>query len=90
MGRSADTLVPIETPPFYGIEVRPALFNTQGGPRRNEHGEVLSVDGSPIPGLFGAGELGSIWAALYPGAGNVSEAIVSGRIAGRRASARGR
>jgi succinate dehydrogenase/fumarate reductase flavoprotein subunit len=40
----------------------------------------------PIPGLFSAGELGSIWAALYPGAGNVTETVVFGRIAGRSAA----
>ena len=90
MGRAADTLVAVKTPPLYGIEVRPSLFNTQGGPRRNEHGEVLDTGGRPIPGLFEAGELGSMWAALYPGAGNVTEALVSGRIAGRSAAARGR
>lgn len=88
LSRSVDTLVPLATPPFYGIEIRPSLFNTQGGPRRNEHGEILSTDGTKIPGLFGAGELGSIWAALYPGAGNVTEALVSGRIAGNQAAAR--
>jgi succinate dehydrogenase/fumarate reductase flavoprotein subunit len=87
-GRSTDTLVPLATPPFYGIEVRPSLFNTQGGPRRNEQGEILSTNGSAIPGLFSAGELGSIWAALYPGAGNVTEALVTGRIAGRNAAQR--
>ena len=90
MGRAADTLVAVKTPPLYGIEVRPSLFNTQGGPRRNEHGEVLDTGGRPIPGLFEAGELGSMWAALYPGAGNVTEALVSGRIAGRSAATRGR
>ena len=88
LGRVPDAMVPVVTPPFYGIEVRPALFNTQGGPRRNERGEVLAVGGDPIPGLFGAGELGSMWAALYPGAGNVTEAIVSGRIAGRSAASK--
>jgi succinate dehydrogenase/fumarate reductase flavoprotein subunit len=65
----------------------PALFNTQGGPRRDEEGRVLSGAG-PIAGLFSAGELGSLWAALCPGAGNVTEAIVSGRIAGRQAATR--
>jgi succinate dehydrogenase/fumarate reductase flavoprotein subunit len=77
---------PLE-PPFYGIAVWPALFNTQGGPRRDEKARVLDVEGKPIPRLFSAGELGSIWAALYPGAGNVTEALVFGRIAGRSAAA---
>jgi succinate dehydrogenase/fumarate reductase flavoprotein subunit len=88
MGRSPSTMVPLDHPPYYGIEVRPSLFNTQGGPRRDELGRVVAVGGEPIPGLFSAGELGSMWAALYPGAGNVTEALVSGRIAGRSAATR--
>jgi succinate dehydrogenase/fumarate reductase flavoprotein subunit len=47
---------------------------------------VISTERVPVPGLFSAGELGSIWGALYPGAGNVTEAVVFGRIAGRSAA----
>jgi succinate dehydrogenase/fumarate reductase flavoprotein subunit len=85
-GRLAAEMVPLGAPPFYGIPVWPALFNTQGGPRRGAGGEVIGTDGTPIPGLFSAGELGSIWGSLYPGAGNVTEAAVFGRIAGRSAA----
>ncbi len=85
-GRTPAEMVPLQEPPFYGIPVWPALFNTQGGPRRGPGGEVIGTDGTPVPGLFSAGELGSIWAALYPGAGNVTEAVVFGRIAGRSAA----
>ena len=86
-GRNKEKIRPIVTPPFYGVPVYPALLNTQGGPRRNAKAEILRPDGSPIPGLFGAGECGSIWNRLYPGAGNVSETIVSGRLAARTAMA---
>ena len=41
--------------------------------------------GVPIPGLFGAGELGSIFNTLYPGGMNYGEAFVSGRWAGASA-----
>jgi succinate dehydrogenase/fumarate reductase flavoprotein subunit len=85
-GRPPAEMVPLREPPFYGIPVWPALFNTQGGPRRGAGGEVIGTDGRPIPGLFSAGELGSIWGSLYPGAGNVTEAVVFGRIAGRSAA----
>ena len=85
-GRLPAEMVPLGEPPFYGIPVWPALFNTQGGPRRGAGGEVIGTDGTPIPGLFSAGELGSIWGSLYPGAGNVTEAVVFGRIAGRSAA----
>jgi succinate dehydrogenase/fumarate reductase flavoprotein subunit len=83
-GRRAATLLPL-TKPFYGIPVWPCLLNTQGGPRRNAKAEVLNAWGKPIEGLYSAGELGSLWGALYPGAGNIGEALVTGRIAVRSA-----
>lgn len=89
-GRPAKETVPLENAPFYAAPVRPALLNTQGGPRRNGSGEVLDTKGQPIPGLFSAGELGSIWHRLYPGGGNVSEALVTGRAAAARALETGR
>jgi succinate dehydrogenase/fumarate reductase flavoprotein subunit len=84
--REAATLEPIGGPPFYAIEIWPCLFNTQGGPRRDASGRVIDALGRPIPGLYSAGELGSLWHRFYPGAGNVSEALASGRIAGRNAA----
>jgi succinate dehydrogenase/fumarate reductase flavoprotein subunit len=86
-GRPAGHMKKIETGPFYGAPVYPSLLNTQGGPRRNARGAILRPDGSPIPGLYGAGECGSIWDRLYPGAGNVSETLVSGKIAATSAMA---
>ena len=87
-GRRRALMRRMDGPPFYGIAIWPALSNTQGGPRRNENAQVVDVFGNPIPGLYSAGELGSIWGPLYPGAGNVSECIVFGRIAGRNAAQR--
>jgi succinate dehydrogenase/fumarate reductase flavoprotein subunit len=84
-GRPADAMVALQ-PPYYGIALWPCLLNTQGGPRRNASGQVIGIDGSPIPGLFSAGELGSIWTELYPGGGNLMECIVSGIVAGRAAA----
>jgi succinate dehydrogenase/fumarate reductase flavoprotein subunit len=86
-GRDRATLEPIIGPPFYAIEIWPCLFNTQGGPRRDASGHVLDPFGRPIPRLYSAGELGSLWHRFYPGAGNLSEALASGRIAGRNAVA---
>jgi hypothetical protein len=84
--RPAEHMRPIADPPFYGVRVHPTLVNTQGGPRRNERGAILRPDGSELAGLFGAGELGSIWNRLYPGAGNVCECLVYGQISGRSAA----
>jgi succinate dehydrogenase/fumarate reductase flavoprotein subunit len=76
----------IETPPFYAVEIHPALINTQGGPRRNGNSQVLDPFGEPIPHLYSAGELGSMWGLIYQGAGNIGECIVFGRIAGRNSA----
>jgi len=86
-GRSKETARPIETPPFYAIELWPSLLNTQGGPRRDQQARVVDYAGKPIPRLYAAGELGSIWGFLYNGGGNLAECLAFGRIAGRNAAA---
>jgi len=78
---------PIEKPPFYAVEVHPCLLNTQGGPKRDTMARVLDAFGNPIPRLYSAGELGSMWGVIYQGAGNNAESMVFGRIAGRNAAA---
>ena len=85
--RAIDTLIPLVQPPFHAIEVWPTIYNTQGGPRRNERAQVLRPSGRPIARLYSAGELGSLWHRYYPGGGNVSEALAFGRIAARNAVA---
>lgn len=75
-------LEPIEGP-FYAIEMRPGILNSQGGPKRNEYNQVLDFENNPIPRLYAAGELGTIFAYMYNGGGNVSEAVASGRVAAR-------
>jgi succinate dehydrogenase/fumarate reductase flavoprotein subunit len=77
----------IDRPPFYAMELYPCLLNTQGGPRRNDAAQVLDPFGRPIPRLYSAGELGSMWGMIYQGAGNISECFVFGRIAGKNAAA---
>ena len=83
--RSPQKMGPVAKPPFYAVALWPCLLNTQGGPRRNARAEVLDVHDRPIPGLYSAGELGSMWGQLYPGAGNIGEALVTGQIAARSA-----
>lgn len=73
---------PILQGPYYAIEMYPILVNTQGGPRKNVKAQVLDVYDKPIPRLYAAGELGSMWGPIYQGACNVAEALVFGRIAG--------
>lgn len=73
--------------PFYGVEIALGLLNTQGGAKRNGLSEVLDIEGNPIPRLYSAGEFGSIYAYMYNGGGNISEAVSTGRIAGQQAAA---
>ena len=86
-GRSKETLGPIEVAPYYAIELWPSLLNTQGGPYRDNKARVLDGEGKPIPRLYSAGELGSLWGILYEGGGNIAECLVFGRIAGKNAAA---
>ena len=78
---------PIADRPFYAIELSPSMLNTQGGPRRNEKGQVVRPNGTPIPRLYSAGELGSIYSYLYQGTGNIGECLAFGRVSGRNAAA---
>ena len=80
-------MTPIVNGPFYAIELSPSMLNTQGGPRRNEKGQIVRPDGTPIPRLYSAGELGSIYSYLYQGTGNIGECLAFGRISGRNAAA---
>ena len=79
------TLTAIE-PPYYCFEMTPIILNTQGGPKRGVGGEVLDVEGNPIPRLYSAGEMGCIYGYKYNLGGNFGEAISSGRLAARSCS----
>lgn len=85
-GRAVDTLKPIKKGPFYAMELVPSFTNTQGGPQRNEDGQILDVRGNPIPHLYSAGELGSIFSGIYQGSGNLGECLAFGRISGKNAA----
>jgi succinate dehydrogenase/fumarate reductase flavoprotein subunit len=79
-------MAPIIDKPFYAIELSPSMLNTQGGPRRNERGQIVRPDGTPIARLYSAGELGSIYSYLYQGTGNIGECLAFGRVSGRNAA----
>ncbi len=73
--------------PYYVVRMYGSVLNTQGGPRRGAKGEVLDVEGNPIPRLYAAGEMGCVYGYAYNLGGNFSEAISSGRLAARSCSA---
>ena len=87
-GRPAESLVPIDSAPYYCVPVYPGGSNTSGGPKRDQFARVIGALGDPIPGLYAAGELGQAIGGLYPADGaNLSEALCFGAIAGEFATA---
>jgi succinate dehydrogenase/fumarate reductase flavoprotein subunit len=85
-GRLPSSMCPIVEPPYYGVPVWPIITNTQGGPAHDAEQRVLDAFGRPIPGLYAAGELGSLYGSIYQLAGNITECFVGGRIAGHNAA----
>ena len=79
--RSPDWLTPIVAGPFYAIRMEPEFINTDGGPVRDARSRVIDREGNPIPGLYSAGEFGSVWCNMYQGGGNLSECVQFARIA---------
>lgn len=82
-------LLPVNEPPFYAVEMRPAIVClTSTGLRIDPSARVLDRTGVPIPGLYAGGETtGGVLGERYVGGGNsVANAIVFGRIAGRTAA----
>lgn len=87
-GRPPGSMMPILEPPFSAAPIWPIVSNTQGGLVHDEGQRVLDAFGSPIPGLFVAGELGSVFGHLYMSGGNIAECFVGGKIAGEAAAKR--
>ena len=85
--RDKSSLGPVSEPPFFAIPLYPGGPNTKGGIRSNGRREVLDWDDRPIPRLYTAGEICSVFQFVYQGGGNLAEGIVFGRIAARHAVA---
>ena len=85
---AAATLGPVETAPFYAVELKSGALGTNGGARTNASAQILDVDGEPIAGLFGAGNVISCpTGSVYAGAGGtLGPALTFGYIAGRAAA----
>jgi 3-oxosteroid 1-dehydrogenase len=87
-GRVDATLGPVNTPPFYAVEVHSGALGTKGGPRTDVNGQVVNLDGQPFPGLYAAGNvMASVMGMTYGGAGGtLAPAMVFGYLGGRHAA----
>ena len=83
-GRSATEMAAaLETAPYYAVCVTPAIHHTMGGLSVNTNTQVLRTDGTPIPGLYAAGEVtGGLHGANRLGGNGVADIVVNGRLAG--------
>ena len=77
---------PLDTPPFEAYAVSCGVTFTFGGLRIATNAQVVDTDGTPIPGLYAAGELvGGLFYLNYPGGSGLMSGAVFGRIAGESA-----
>ena len=80
---SAQMTAALETAPYYAVCVTPAIHHTMGGLSVNADTQVLKADGTPIPGLYAAGEVtGGLHGANRLGGNGVADIVVNGRLAG--------
>lgn len=77
---------PIDSPPYSAYPISSSIVFTFGGLKVNGRARVLNSDGSPIPGLYAAGETMGLYYRNYTGATSVLKGAVFGRIAGTDAA----
>ena len=64
------SLAPIDTAPYYAVELHIGDIGTKGGLKIDDHARVLDNEERPILGLYAIGNTtGSIFGNSYPGAG---------------------
>ena len=81
---------PIDTPPYYGIAMRPGITFTYLGVAVTPRAQVLRTDGTVLRNVFAAGEVmsGNILSTGYLAGFGLTIGTVWGRIAGAEAARR--
>ncbi len=81
--RPNPNLAPLEKAPFYAVKIVPGDLGTKGGLRTDGRARVLRTDGTPIPGLYAAGNASaSVMGHSYAGAGaTIGPAMTFGYLA---------
>lgn len=79
------SLAPLEKGPFYAVRILPGSFGTFAGISADGRARVLDAGGSPIHGLYAAGnDRASIMGGFYPAGGiNLGPALTFGYVAGQ-------
>jgi 3-oxosteroid 1-dehydrogenase len=87
--RPNPNLAPLARPPFYAVKIVPGDLGTKGGLRTDSRARVLRDDGTPIAGLYAAGNASaSVMGHSYAGAGaTIGPAMTFGYIAARTMAA---
>ncbi|NRQ32808.1 FAD-dependent oxidoreductase [Nonomuraea sp. NN258] len=63
-------LAPLDKGPFYAIPIVPGDIGTKGGVVTDVHGRALRADGTPVEGLYAAGNVSAaVMGETYPGPG---------------------
>ena len=83
------TMFPLrDSGPYYCILLGAGTLETKGGPRIDSNSQVLRRDGTPIPGLYGAGNCiaNATAQAYWSGGATLGTAICTGYLAGAAVS----
>jgi tricarballylate dehydrogenase len=83
---------PVDTPPFYGIAMRPGITFTYMGVRVTPEARVQTTDGGTFRNVFAAGEImsGNVLSSGYLAGFGMTVGTVWGRLAGAGAAATAR
>ena len=70
--------------PFHAVVTKCMNNNTLGGISVNDNMQVVTEDGTVIPGLYAAGECVAVWGRWLSSGTGVNGAVTFGRIAGKK------
>jgi predicted oxidoreductase len=69
-GHPNPCMAPIGSGPFYAVRIVPGSLGTFAGLKTDARARVLDAAGTPIPGLYAAGnDMNSIMGGFYPSGG---------------------
>jgi 3-oxosteroid 1-dehydrogenase len=89
-GKPAELLTPLATPPYYAIEIMPLVLNTVGGAVIDKDARVIRPDGTPISGLYAAGNNTAGFYDSYPSTGTgLQISSIFGQVAAEHIKASG-